>query len=770
MEKTALLVIRLRYWVVAFFCCVTLVLGYFLKDLRVNADVLGYLPDDDPAAVLFQHIGQQYGGNEIIIIGMNDLEVFNYESLRLIKAVTDSVRSVPGIGFVTSITNVLDIRSDEYGIVIGRLVDEFNIPNDPATLQALKEYTLSKEMYRGNLVSADGRATLVIGKILDEASSTDVVEQIQAKLKTIPYDGEFYYAGMPLTLLELSRVIQHDIRFITPVAFILICLALFAGFRSARGIVIPMLSVLIAVVWTMGIMGLLGISVTLITNLLPVILLAVGSAYAIHVVNRINEEMRINPKGAIVRAMIYVSIPVIMASITTMVGFLSFIAGSYLTMIQEFGLFTALGILFSLLIAIFFVPALQAIMGDFETKKSHVNNPFISAITGFINTLIFGYKRWLFFAWSLLLIYSIFGFFRIERRVDLVDYFKEDNPVKRGEYLLKNKFHGSVPLYVLISGDVQDPDVLDMMSKTQEFMESFPYIPHSQSVADLVKQMNEIMGEGRVIPDDRAKISQLWFLLDGQEVMEQLVNFDRTEGVIQGSVASTDLEVLREIEHNFSEFVAQHNTEKYTLQVTGIPIMFRRLDDSIIRSQISSLIIAILLVVVVVSFLRRSLLQGLLAVVPVAATLIILFGTMGNAGIPLDIATVLTGSITIGIGIDYAIHFMAYFGNAYQRNSNISESIRETVNGSGRAIIINIFAVTLGFAVLLFSNLVPMQRFGLLIAVTMVSSGLAAMTLLPLLLLSVGSGLENIFKLKSQISQRLKNNSHNNHTTRNQSQ
>ncbi len=765
MEKTALLIIRLRYWIVALFTVVTLVSGYFMMDLRVNADVLGYLPDDDPAAVLFQHIGQQYGGNEIIVIGMNDIEVFEYESLQLIKAVTDSVRSVQGIGFVTSITNVLDIRSDDYGIVIGRLVDEFNIPHDSATLQALRDYTLSKDMYRGNLVSADGRATLVIGKILDGASSTDVVEQIQAKLETIPYEGEFYYGGMPLTLLELSRVIRHDIQFITPVAFILICLALFIGFRSIRGIVFPMLSVLIAVVWTMGAMGLFDKSITLITNLMPVILLAVGSAYAIHVVNRINEEMRINPSGALIRAIIYVSVPVFMASLTTIVGFLSFIAGSYLTMIQEFGLLTSIGILFSFLVAIFFIPALQAVMGDFKAKQSQDNNPVINPITGFINMLIFRHKKLLLIFWSLLLIYSIFGFFRIERRVDLVDYFREDNPVKKSESLLRNKFHGSVPLYVVVSGDIQDPEVLRMMQKTQEFMESFPYIPHSQSVVDLIKQMNETMGEGRIIPDNRAKIEQLWFLLSGQDIMEQLVNFELTEGVIQGSVASTDLQVLREIEYNFREFTEKHRSEKYSLEVTGIPIMFRRLDDSIIRSQIYSLIIAILLVVVLVSFLRRSLLQGLLATIPVIATLIILFGTMGNAGIPLDIATVLTGSITIGIGIDYAIHFMAYFGNAYQKNNNISESIRETVKGSGRAILINIFAVTLGFAVLLFSNLVPMQRFGLLIAVTMLSSGLAAMTLLPLAMLSVGSGLEKIFKLKTQIAQRLKTNNHNNHKT-----
>jgi predicted RND superfamily exporter protein len=232
--------------------------------------------------------------------------------------------------------------------------------------------------------------------------------------------------------------------------------------------------------------------------------------------------------------------------------------------------------------------------------------------------------------------------------------------------------------------------------------------------------------------------------------MEQLVSYDLREGIIQGYVASTDLEVLREIEINFQEFVDRNKTENYSLEVTGIPIMFKRLDDSIIRSQIYSLIIAILLVVALISFLQRSIIKGLLAIIPVVATLILLFGTMGNTSIPLDIATVLTGSVTIGIGIDYAIHFISYFGNAYQTSHNIRESIEKSIHGSGRAILINMLSVTIGFAVLLLSNLVPLQRFGFLIAVTMIVSGMAALTLLPVALLMTGEKLGNIFKLRSK--------------------
>ncbi len=748
MKKLSTAILRLRWIIIIAVFLLTGFFGYFIKDLKVNADVLGYLPDDDHAAILFKEIGKNYGGNEMIIIGIEGKEVFTKEMLELIRQVTDSVRTIRGIGYVTSLTNVLDIKSTEYGIEIGRLIDEWAIPDDAAELENLKHYALSKEMYRGNLVSEDATSTLVVAKVLEGANRTDAVEEIRNKLSQIHFAGKFYYGGMPVTLLELSNVIIHDIKFIAPLAFVLICLVLLMGFRSARGVFVPMLTVLIAVTWTMGLIGLLGYEITLITNVIPVILLAVGSAYAIHVLNRINEEMDANPKQALIRAMAYVTVPVFLASLTTVFGFLSFIAGSYLTMIQQFGLFTAIGIIFSLILAVTFIPALFAAFQKepSEAVRDEASNKILYALTKGISRLVFNNQKLLLGIWGLLVLFSFWGISRIERRVDLVDYFRKDNIVQQSEKLLKEKFNGSMPLYVRISGDVQSPEVLKMMEQTQEFMEQFDYIPYSQSVADLIKQMNDVMGEGELIPDDPNKIVQLWFLLDGQEIMEQLVSYDLSEGVIQGYVASTDLEVLREIEINFSEFVEQHKTENYTLEVTGIPIMFKRLDDSIIRSQIYSLIIAILLVVTLISFLQRSFIKGLLAIIPVVATLVVLFGTMGNAGIPLDIATVLTGSVTIGIGIDYAIHFISYFGNAYQANGDVRKSIEKSIHGSGRAILINLLSVSIGFAVLLLSNLVPLQRFGFLIAVTMIISGTAALTLLPLALLMTGEKLESIFR------------------------
>jgi len=734
--KYAAFIIRFKYIVITMVITVTVVMAYSLKDITINADVLSYLPENDPAAELFTRLGESYGGNSIVIVGLSGKEVFNPDMLGTVKQVTDSLRRIAGIGYVTSLTNVIDIRGSDYGIEIGRLIDEYDIPSEPVTLDSLKAYTLSKKMYRGNLVSGDATATLVIGKILNGYNHDDIVKTIRNKLSGLPFEDMIYYGGMPVTLYELSRIIRRDINSIAPLAFIMISLMLLAGFRSFRGVALPMLTVLIAIIWTMGLITMLGYEITMLTNIIPVILLAVGSAYTIHVINAVTSEYSNNPDNALKRAIGYITIPVILAGITTILGFVSFIAGSYLVMITEFGIFSAAGILFSMLLSISFVPAVMAVLEKSKNIKAKTQKvTLFDRIPAYLAGVIFKHKTIVIIIWAAIFAVSIYGMTMIERRVDLVDYFKKDNIVRKGEELLTGQFNGSNPLYVNFQGNVQHPDLLKLMSETQDYMAQFYYIPYSQSVADLIKQMNDAMGEGKIIPDDAIKIAQLWFLLEGQEIMEQLVSPDLSEGVIQAYVTSGELDVLTEIESEFSEYVSANSTEEIKLSFTGIPVMLKRLDESLIRSQTYSLIIAMVLVILMVSALLGSLKRGLTAVVPIGLTLVVLFGLMGMTRTPLDIATVLSGSVTIGIGIDYAIHFISRFSEGRKLKLDIQSSLERSIRISGKAIFINMLSVSAGFAMLAFSDLVPLQRFGILLAFTMIVSGMASLTLLPLILI-----------------------------------
>lgn len=735
MEKLAEGIIRFRYLIILTVTAITVVMGFFMKDLEVDADVLGYLPDDDPSAELFNRIGETYGGNEMAIVGLETDHVFETEVLEKVRQVTDSLRTVEGIGYVTSLTDIIDIRDTEYGIEIGRLVDEHDLPETRLELDSLKEYTLSKDMYRGVVVSEDSRATLVNGRIRSDADKTEVVESIIQKVDDIDFDGTIYYAGMPVTLHELHHIILSDIRYLAPLAFVLISLLLLAGFRNLRGVFLPMLTVLIAIIWVLGIMALTGFKLTMMTNVIPVILLAVGSAYAIHVVNAVIAEQQINPERALKRAVAFISVPVILTSITTIFGFLSFIPGSYLEMIQEFGIFSTAGIFCSLLLATIFVPAVLAVIDKKSpTQAKRQSAKLFDTIPQKLSMLVLNYPCALLGAWILLIAGSFVAMTQIERRVEIIDYFQEDNRARQGEELMNEKFFGVAPLYITFGGDAQNPELLQKMNRTQDYMEQYEYIPYSQSMADLIKEMNEIMEGSKRVPDDRAKIVQLWFLLEGQDILDQLVNRNLEEGIVQGHVTSNELEVITEVENNFETYVAEHSAEAHRMDVTGIPILYKRLDESIVHSQAYSLIIAMILVGLMTSLLLRSFERGIIAIIPIGVTVILLFGAMGVTGIPLDIATVLTGSVTIGIGIDYAIHFISRFQEEYTNGADVNKSLDRAINISGKAIVINMASVSIGFAILMFSRLMPLQRLGFLIAVTMIVAGMATLTLLPLVL------------------------------------
>jgi predicted RND superfamily exporter protein len=739
MKKLSELIIKLRIPIVIITFLITMILGYFIKDIKVNSDILSYLPKDDNAAALFNSVGKKYGGNDMALIVVQSDDIFQKDVLEHIKQLTDSIKVLDGIGTVTSITDVIDIKGSDWGIEIGKLIDTYDMPETSEELDSIKHYVLSKEMYNGSLISSDATTTLIVAKIInnngDKQSITNNIKRIATELN-IP--EKIYYGGIPFMIFEISNIISHDMFGLGFAAFILIAFILLLSFKTARGVILPLLTVIISSIWTIGIMGLLDFEITLITSIIPVILLAVGSAYTIHVINRINEEKDQDRKKALIKAIAYIIVPVFLASITTMVGFISFIFGSYLSMIRDFGLFTALGVFFSLLLSVTFVPSLISIfqsksksaLSKARADKSTLLNNFLKNLS----IAIFKHPKYSFTIWSIVLIISIIGMFKVERRVDMIDYFKEGSTIRKTEKLLQDKFSGSLPVYVTVKGNIQSPDVLNTMDKVQSFMETNEYMKQTQSVADLIKEMNEIMGEGKTIPDSEEKIQQLWFLLDGQDIMEQLVSYDLDEGLIQGNISTTDNEALSDFSDDLEQFIKENQSDDCEMEVTGIPSLYERLDHSIVSSQANSLILAIILVFIIVALLLKSPLKGFFAIIPIGATLLLLFGFMGFTGIPLDIATVLVGSISVGIGIDYAIHMITHFEEDYKKTKSIQSALEESIKISGRAIVINVLSVSLGFLILLFSNLVPLQRFGLLVAVTMISSGVATLTLMPVVI------------------------------------
>jgi predicted RND superfamily exporter protein len=742
MDKLAQITIKLKWYIVLLVFALTVFFGFHIKDLRINSDIISSLPDDDPHAVLFKKIGEQFGGNNMGIIILEADDIFNTAVLQNIVKITDTLKEVEGINAVTSLTNIIDIKGGDFGIEIGNLIDEYDLPDTPDELKALRDRVMSKEMYRGTIISDDGTATLMIFTLNDEANPQTVARTVKDKVLDMDLPVQIYFTGSPMLVTYISDLMTSDLMKLLPIAFLLIAFILMLSFKTIRGVVLPLLTAIIAIVWTLGIMGLAGYEMSMISNNIPIILLAVGSAYTIHVLNRINQFKEKDRKKAVITALSFIIIPVILAALTTMIGFVSFIFGAYLTMIKDFGIFTALGTFFTLLLSIFFVPAVIVAFSITSKKKEKIAERSKYSILSKnilipLHSLLFKHPKYVLLVWSILIVLSVGGIFKIERSVDIKEYFKKGDPTRMAEEIMLKKFGGTKPVFVLFRGDMQSPEVLKMMIKTEIYMKESPDIKNTQSVANLIEEINDVMGNGLKIPDDRVMIEQLWFLLDGNDYMQRFVSDDLDEGIILSTFLSPDNKSKKVFGEYMDKFIKENSTDDCQIAITGMPFIDVTMDRSLVKSQFGSLTIAVIFVIIIVGLILRSFSSGIYAIIPIVVAITILFGFMGIAGISLNIGTVLVASVALGIGIDYSIHIISHFNHIYEQSNNLEKALEGSIIVSGKAILINAISVSAGFLVLLFSQIVPLQYFGLLIAFSMIGSSLGALTLLPVILILV---------------------------------
>ena len=727
-----------KWLIIVLVCLGTLFFGNELKKLQIDADIVKSLPDDDVDARLLKKIGKNFGSNNMGVIILETDNIYQPSVIEHIQLITDTLSEISGISSVSSLTNIINIKGSDYGIEIGKLVDEYELPKTALEFEKLRNNILNNPMYKGSIVSEDETASLIVFNIENDANVNIIAKEVIEKTTALQIPEKLYYIGSPMLVTYISDLMRKDLTTLLPIAFLVIAIILFLSFRSFSGVILPLLIAVISIVWSLGSMAFLGIKMSMISNNIPIIILAIGSAYTIHVINRVN-KVRVEEQHSdtIKTALVYVFIPIMLAALTTIIGFISFIFGSYLDMIVDFGIFTALGTLFACLLSIFFVPAILSVLNfKNNTSKAPKDDSFITNyLLRPLHQLIANKPKTVLLIWLLLIGFSIANLFSIRRSVDIQEYFKRDNPTRLAEQIMVEKFGGTKPIFVYFKGNMQSPVVLKKMLETSAYMEESPEVYTSMSIAKLIDEINYNFTNSRTFPQEIEQIEQLWFLLDGNEVLPRFVNEELTEGIIISKFKSPDNKSKIKFAKYMNRFIAENSTEECQIQITGMPFVDITMDQSLINSQIGSIAIAIFFVIVLVGGILRSLKSGFFASIPIIATIILLFGFMGLTGISLNIATVLVASVALGIGIDYAIHIISHFKTSFKKNNDVYAAVQESILVSGKAIIINVVSVSAGFLVLVFSDMVPLQYFGLLIALSMVSSCLGALTLLPSLLI-----------------------------------
>jgi hypothetical protein len=742
MERLIAFVFGHRVLIIIVFVATTLFFAYWIKGITVNSDVVTYLPQSDAAVRLFNYLGEKFGQNDVVVVLVESDNVFSAQTLKDLDNLTRAFQCIEGVASVISLADMMDIRKGSDGsIEIGRLFEPGSPPTEPGQIQALRNTVMGNERYRGGIISQDGRTTLIVCQVSSSARTNAIVARVKAAAAGCNAAERLQFGGNPLLVSELSTIIFHDLKVLIPIVSILIIVTLYASFGTIRGVLIPLGSVLMSTVWVLGLFGLLKVPLTMVSDIIPALLVALGTAPCIHILSKFDEDVtRYGARGEESQsAFREVGIRVVLAALTIVLGFSSFIVGSYLTTIRDFGIFSSLGVVFSLLISLFFVPALVGSIRVSPRRTERVRDRLVHRFMERWADMVVRRRRAILAAGAVILACAIAGIPMIRRDSEFTKFIDAGNPVRRTEALLQREFGGSRPLQIVFRGDLSDPRVLAEMLRMEKFITREHLATNPLSIADLVAEMNELVDGQKIIPDDRAKVANLLFLLEGQNLVSGLMDDAKSEGRIQAMVGMLESPQLGHLIDALDGYIRGIDRKLVDVSYTGMPLISWHLDQSVISSQAESLGIAIVFIFLLLAIKLRSWRAGIIGLAPIVLAVLVMFGFMGITGIPINVATVLVGAIALGIGIDYSIHFSVRFSTYYRGPSTAGEAVRKTIQTTGRAIIINVLAVTMGFIALLFANLLPLRQFGILTAIVMLASGAGALTLLPALILTAPS-------------------------------
>ncbi|HCL00753.1 MAG TPA: hypothetical protein DHW42_11695 [Candidatus Marinimicrobia bacterium] len=734
--------------VIAFCLFITVLMGWNIPDIVIDSDIKSMLPEDQKIIRSINEIEDIFGGSELIILSIKSDDIFSYATLSKIQQMSDEIENLPAVDRVMSLTNAFELKGTENGFEVRDLIE--NLPENELEREILRQKVSADDLLYGNIVSRDFQRTSIIAAL--SGANGNISDETTYRLFTAlknKYEGpeEIHLAGLPLTRWETSRTMQSDMKRLLPLGIVLMIFLLIFSFKSWVGAFLPFAVVIMSIVNTLGVMALLGIKFSFISILIPVMLIAIANDYSIHIIAHYYEEYnlsRTKDKNSILRKTLdHLQTPIFLAGITTVVGFLS-LQSHLLPPARQLGLLASFGIILAFLLSVTFVPAALKLL-DFPMilKQDGNSKGMNKLLTGWGQFFIRHRKVYL--TGSLIFIILIAtGIPKIKVDTNPMHYFRKSSEIRVSNDIIDKYFGGSAQLSIRAEGDIKDPAFLHKMEELVDYLEKEPTVSRTISINDQLKKMNRAFhGDSlqyEILPETRNAVAQylLLFSISGDEDdLSQFVDYEYSQAQILARVNETSSVSMLKLLKDVRQFIKTELVEDNFPVVTGFVAIVGELVDMVVRGQMRSLILSIALVSTLCALIFRSIIGGLLSIVPLTGAIIVVFGLMGHLGIELNVATAMLSSIMIGVGIDYTIHFLYRFRSEVQAGATAQEAVLRTLTTSGKGIIYNALSVIVGFCVLLVSGFLPIYFFGFLIVFSIAACLLGALSVMPALLVII---------------------------------
>jgi predicted RND superfamily exporter protein len=693
----------------------TLFVGLGLKFVVVDDDFMRMLPEDIPSRVVWDEVQEEFGTTDFVFVafgkrGISMATINRLEGSEGFMEVDDLMpqRSLSE-GEISEIAEYLDRYPDIKARLIGKKGDFTSIMVRP---------------------KADVNNSILSGKVVDTANGH--------------LGGyEVHYGGQPYITGSVPELIRNDVSGLVRVGLLIMVLILLANLRSVAAMSMVVGVIVLSAVAMMGFMGWMvritgseRFYFTVINSSMPIILLTIANSDGVHIVTRFFRELRKSGdvKHSVRATMNALMLPVFLTSVTTTAAFITLVSSPIKPMFG-YGVTIAFGICWAWFLSVTFLPALLSLKKWKMQSAAVKHRSVLEVAVHWIGGKVLHHTRAVLVLGLAIVAVSAVGIFMVEVEVNITSFFKPGNVVRDSADFLDEEFSGSLNMVVRVRGDLKDPDTENKMLLIQDHLERDGSVTTTFSIADIIKQMHRVvmddMPEYEVIPESKGKVNNLFTLysMSGDpEDFSALVDYDYGSGLLTAMLRTASTSKIVAIVKGLEDFI-EENMEGLDIEITGMTVFLRDFVRLVIQSSITSILISLVLVLIISWIFFRSFRWGLMSVIPLSSAIVLNFGIMGFLGIQLSHVIALLTSIIIGVGIDFAVHYIAQFRNFSAAGADLNVLSREVVDDVGYPILLDV-ASNMGFAALLFSSFVPINYMGGLVVLSMFSCSLGTLTLL----------------------------------------
>jgi uncharacterized protein len=757
--RVSRIILRNKILLLTFLALITIFLGYHARKVEMSYEYASMLPKKDRAFQDNQKFIEVFGeeGN-LIIIGIQDSTFFEFDKFQKWKTLCKDLLKVEGVENLLSVSNAYNLHknTEEKKFEI-EMVFPDSISNQEELDVAVEKFK-SLPFYKKLLYNDESNTYLIAITVNKDKMLSKEREKMVKAIQKIGKQFEkvenvtLHYSGLPYIRVVTAMIIKSELYLFSALALMICIVVLFLFFRSFKAVFFPVMVVLIGVIWSLGTLGLLGFKITILSGMIPSLLIVIGIPNSIYMMNKFHHEFvkHGNKVKALQRVIVKIGNATFLTNLTTALGFATFIIVKS-DLLKQFGIVASLNIMGLFVLSLILIPVIFSFI---KTPSSrHVRHLEYKVITRLIAWFINAtqkHRKWVYATTVIILVLGIWGMTLMKSSGYVVDDIPKDNPIYTDLKFFEKNFNGLMPLEIMIdtkkSGGAMQLSTFGKIDELEKKLEKYDELSTPTSILNLLKFSKQAFYNGSEnyysLPNNREKNFILQYAATGEKNSDLLHSFlDSTRQFTRISIRVKDVGVKR-MEELYTGFYndidSVFNKEDFNVTVTGTSITVFKGTNYLLNNLLTSLALAIALISLIMALMFSSWRMVVMSLTPNIIPLIFTAAVMGFSGIPIKASTILVFSIAFGISVDNTIHFLAKYRQELKATGwDIKKSVVLALSETGVSMLYTSVVLFFGFGIFAVSSFGGTRAMGILVSLTLVVAVISNLILLPTLLFSL---------------------------------